>query len=241
MIFQFKNFQVAHDRCAMKVGTDGVLLGAWTPVDFRPNRVLDVGAGSGLISLMLAQRTDALQIDAVEVDEEAFEQCVSNFENSPWNDRLFCYHASFQELVGELYEDEECYDLIISNPPFFEGMISDSGVSEERIQARFNDFLPFEDLLEGASLLLNPEGYFSLIIPYSEEEKIIQLASEFQLFPKKITRVKGTVSSKIKRSLFLFQKNTSPECVLDELILEVDRHVYTPEFAVLVKDFYLNL
>lgn len=239
MTFQFKEFQVAHDRCAMKVGTDGVLLGAWIPVDFLPNRILDVGAGSGLIALMLAQRTNAMQIDAVEVDEDAFEQCVSNFENSPWNDRLFCYHSTFQELVGELYEEDEYYDLIISNPPFFEGEVA--GISEERIQARFNDSLPPEDLIEGASLLLNDNGYLGMIIPYSQEEKMIQLAGEFQLFPKKVTRVKGTEQAKVKRSLLLFQKNIQSDYIPDDLVLEIERHVYTSEYTHLVKDFYLNL
>jgi tRNA1Val (adenine37-N6)-methyltransferase len=116
MTFTFKQFQVNQDRCAMKIGTDGVLLGAWTPLINNPYNVLDIGAGTGILSLMLAQRSNAEQIDAIEIDEDAYEQCVENFEASPWGDKLFCFHAGLDEFVDEP-EDE--YDLIISNPPFY--------------------------------------------------------------------------------------------------------------------------
>ena len=115
-IFQFKKFSVNQDKCAMKIGTDSVLLGAWCPIDNNPFSVLDIGAGTGILSLMLAQRSNAEQIDSLEIDDDAYEQCVENFENSPWSDRLFCFHAGLDEFVDEP-EDE--YDLIISNPPFF--------------------------------------------------------------------------------------------------------------------------
>ena len=113
--FQFKQFSLEQDRCAMKIGTDGVLLGAWTPIENNPFSILDIGTGTGIIALMLAQRSNAEQIDALEIDEDAYEQATDNFENSPWNDRLFCFHAGLDEFVEEP-EDE--YDLIVSNPPF---------------------------------------------------------------------------------------------------------------------------
>ena len=103
-MFKFKQFSVEQDKSAMKVGTDGVLLGAWTPLINNPYNILDIGAGTGLISLMLAQRSYAEQIDAIEIEENAFEECVDNFENSPWGDRLFCYHAGLDEFVEELQE-----------------------------------------------------------------------------------------------------------------------------------------
>ncbi len=112
-MFQFKQFTIQQDRCAMKVGTDGVLLGSWTPINNNTISILDIGSGTGIIALMLAQRSNAEQIDALEIDEEAYEQAVDNFENSPWSDRLFCFHAGLDEFIEEP-EDE--YDLIISNP-----------------------------------------------------------------------------------------------------------------------------
>ena len=107
-MFQFKQFSLEQDRCAMKIGTDGVLLGAWTPIANNPISILDIGTGTGIIALMLAQRSSAEQIDALEIDEDAYEQASDNFENSPWNDRLFCFHAGLDEFVEEP-EDE--YDL----------------------------------------------------------------------------------------------------------------------------------
>ena len=114
--FQFKQFTIEQDRCAMQIGTDGVLLGAWVSIENNPFSILDIGAGTGVIALQLAQRSDAEMIDALEVDDNAYEQCVDNFENSPWGDRLFCYHASLGEFIEEI---EDKYDLIVSNPPFY--------------------------------------------------------------------------------------------------------------------------
>jgi len=114
-VFQFKEFSVAQDHCAMKIGTDGVLLGAWVSLQHEFS-VLDIGTGTGILSLMMAQRSNAELIDAIEIDGPAFEQAVQNFENSPWGDRLFCYHASLQEFADEI---DDSYELIISNPPFY--------------------------------------------------------------------------------------------------------------------------
>ena len=220
----------------MKVGTDGVLLGAWTPIENRPFSVLDIGAGTGILSLMLAQRSSAEQIDAIEIDEEAFEQCVENFENSPWSDRLYCYHAGLDEFMEEP-EDE--YDLILSNPPFYsEDYKTDS---EQRDLARFQDALPFEDLVEAASMLLSETGIFSVIIPYKEEAKFIGLAKECNLFPCKITRVKGTPTTEIKRSLLAFSFVEKTHFPIDELIIETARHHYTEDYIALTKDFYLKM
>lgn len=218
----------------MKVGTDGVVLGAWTPLDNDPRRILDIGAGTGLIALMLAQRSEAMEIDAVELDADAYEQCVENFEASPWGDRLFCYHADIRELADD---PEELYDLIVSNPPFF----SEDTLPDEPLRAiaRNNELLPFQVLLQSVSILLAEKGHFAVILPFKEEVPFIELAHKHQLFPKKITRIKGTTSSNTKRSLLFFSKFHSG-CSLDELTLEVDRHVYTAEFKKIVDDFYLE-
>lgn len=220
----------------MKIGTDGVLLGAWTPINSNSISILDIGSGTGIIALMLAQRSNAEQIDALEIDEEAYEQSVDNFENSPWSDRLFCFHAGLDEFIAEP-EDE--YDLIISNPPFYtEDYKTDN---EQRDLARFADSMPFEDLIEAADLLLSENGIFSLIIPFKEEIVFLALAKDYELYPIKITRVKGTPTSEIKRSLLAFSRFESTNLEIDELIIETARHIYTPEYIALTKDFYLKM
>jgi tRNA1Val (adenine37-N6)-methyltransferase len=229
----------------MKVGTDGVLLGAWCPIDNNPFSILDIGAGTGILSLILAQRSNAehpslqgelaQQIDAIEIDENAFEQCVENFESSPWGDRLFCFHAGLDEFMEEP-EDE--YDLIISNPPFYTEDYKTE--NEQRDLARFSDALPFKDLVEAVNLLLSENGIFAVIIPFKEEEKFIALAKDFELHPFKITRVKGTPTTEIKRSLLAFSK-TQKQTLIDELIIETARHQYTEEYIDLTKDFYLKM
>jgi tRNA1Val (adenine37-N6)-methyltransferase len=221
----------------MKIGTDGVLLGAWTPIDSRPFAVLDIGSGTGILSLMLAQRSGAEQIDAIEIDEDAFEQCVENFENSPWSDRLYCYHAALDEFVEEM-EDEE-YDLIISNPPFYSEDYKTE--SEQRDLARFQEALPFEELIESTSRLLSENGVFATIIPYKEEVKFLAIAKQNNLFPFKITRVKGTPTTEIKRSLIAFSYTQKTTVQIDELIIEIARHDYTEEYISLTKDFYLKM
>ena len=152
--FRFKQFEIYQDKTAMKVGTDGVLLGAWCSLDDEPESILDVGSGTGLIALMLAQRSDAETIDAVELDEQAYEQTVENFERSDWGDRLFCYHSSFQEFAQEMAEEGEKYDLIISNPPFYTDTFETQ--DESRNKARFTSSLSFKELIEGANHLLSP-------------------------------------------------------------------------------------
>ncbi|WP_262732268.1 tRNA1(Val) (adenine(37)-N6)-methyltransferase [Gaetbulibacter sp. NE] len=233
--FQFKQFTVNQDRCAMKIGTDSVLLGAWASLDHNPFSVLDIGAGTGVLSLMIAQRSNAELIDALEIDSDAYEQCVENFEQSPWGDRLFCYHASLDEFTNEI---DDQYDLIISNPPFYS---EDSKTNIlERDLARFQDAMPFQHLLQCASKLLSENGLFSVIIPYKEEQNFIQLASDFSLFPNRILHVKGTENTPIKRSLIQF--SFIEEAVTSSnLIIETERHNYTKEYIDLTKDFYLKM
>jgi tRNA1Val (adenine37-N6)-methyltransferase len=233
--FIFKQFSVNQDRCAMKIGTDSVLLGAWTSLKTNPNSILDIGAGTGILALMLAQRSAAELIDAIEIDEDAYEQCVDNFEQSPWGDRLFCYHAALEELVDE-FEDQ--YDLIISNPPFYsEDYKTDNG---KRDMARFSDALPFEHLLDSVSKLLSKEGVFSVIIPFKEEKTFLSLALNYNLFPNRILQVKGSPTSEIKRSLLDFSFRES-EIETQELIIETARHQYTENYINLTKDFYLKM
>ncbi len=250
-LFKFKQFTVNQDRCAMKIGTDGVLLGAWASLENKPECILDIGAGTGIIALQLAQRSSAETIDALEIDEAAYEQCVENFENSPWGDRLFCYHAAFYEFFEELPAGEtgfeDSYDLIISNPPYYSPPLSvafppkgEINITNSRKLARFNDALPFEELIEGVSRLLSANGIFAVILPKKEEVKFINMASEKGLHPKRICNVRGDLNSEVKRSMieFSFQKNTP---LIEHLIIEKSRHNYTEDYINLVSDFYLKM
>ena len=149
--FRFKQFEINQDRCAMKIGTDGVLLGSWTNITAAES-ILDIGAGTGIIALMLAQRSSAEAIDAIEIDSNAYEQCIENFENSLWGDRLYCYHAGLDEFIEEI---EDLYDVIVCNPPFYTESVTSGDL--QRDQARQNEFLPFKELIEGVSVLISEQ------------------------------------------------------------------------------------
>jgi len=233
--FKFKQFTIQQDITAMKVGTDGVLLGAWVQLSSNAFSILDIGSGTGLIGLMMAQRSNAEVIDAVELNEQAYIQTVGNFEQSDWGDRLFCYHASLQEFAEEI--DEE-YDLIISNPPFYTSTYKE--LEKDRAMARHSESLPYSDLLVGVTRLLSENGTCAFIIPFSEEENFIALAKQCNLFVNRITRVKGTEQAAIKRSLLQFsfiEKTTE----ITELIIELERHLYTDDYKKIVQDFYLKM
>jgi len=232
--FRFKQFAVRQDGAAMKVGTDGVLLGAWAPLGGNPQAILDIGAGTGLIALMLAQRSEAETIDALEIDAGAYETCVGNFEASPWADRLFCYHAGLLEFAEEFGPE---YDLIVSNPPFHAETVS-SG-KPARDQARQQSALPFEVLLGSAAALLTPKGRLCVIIPFRDEEGFLQQASRFGLYAERITRVRGNPRSEIKRSLLSLTRHPGA-LHEDALTIETGRHHYTDAYAALTRDFYLK-
>ena len=233
--FKFKQFTVNQDKTAMKIGTDAVLLGAWANVENKPFSILDIGSGTGVLALMLAQRSHAELIDAIEIDDNAYEQCVENFENSQWSDRLFCYHASLQEFVEEV---DDKYDHIISNPPFYQDDYKSDNT--QRDLARFEDSMPFEHLVICVSKLLSDNGTFSVIIPFKEEGYFIDLASKANLFPNKILHIKGNPSSKTVRSLIEFSFVQS-EINTEELIIETSRHQYTQDYINITKDFYLKM
>jgi len=238
--FKFKHFNILQDKTAMKVGTDGVLLGAWTAITNNTNTILDIGSGTGLIALQMAQRSDVLPIaietiDAIEIEPEAFEQTVENFEASDWGDHLYCYHTSLQAFADEI---DEKYDLIISNPPFYNG--SYQAKNQARTLARHNLLLSYVDLLSCTAKLLSDKGQCAFIIPFKEEVSFLDLALQNKLYPQRITRVKGNESSSIKRSLLQFSfKKIEP--IIDELIIEISRHKYTEAYINLVKYFYLKM
>ena len=231
--FEFKQFRVEQGLSAMKVGTDGVLLGAWAKVN-NAKHILDIGTGTGLIALMLAQRNSNARIDALEIDKSASKQASQNFENSNWKNSLSIINNAVQN-----YNPENKYDCIVSNPPFFENSYSAKG--KERNIARQTESLSFPDLLIAVKRLLRKEGRFSVILPKQSLANFIQLAGKQSLFLNKITNVYPTKHSEIKRVLleFSFIDKVLEE---DNLVIEPEkRHQYSAEYIKLTKEFYLKM
>lgn len=232
--FRFKQFTVYHDRCAMKVGTDGVLLGAWSHIN-TAKKVLDIGTGTGLVALMLAQRNDNIKIDAIDIDEDAIIQAKENIKSSPFTSQITCYNLSLQDF---LKEEGNRYDLIVSNPPFFAESLKSPNKS--RSLARHTDSLSIEELISISSYLLNEDGRLCLIYPHDCKDLIIGEAYKKSLYPSRITDVYPTPTSSPKRILIEF---SARECLpkQDKLIIETERHIYSEDFTKLVKEFYLKL
>jgi len=214
----------------MKVGTDGVLSGTWADVS-GCKTILDVGSGSGLIALIAAQRSDA-HVDAVEIDNDAYLQSVENINNSPWNDRISVYHASFTDYCEQT---DKKYDLIVSNPPYFSGSLLPP--DNKRQLARHDHALSLRVLIAGSLNLLTDNGRISLILPVSAESELHKIIASVHLFPKRITRVKPTPTSSSKRILIELSRKKS-DFEENELIIEIGRHHYSEAFKMLTKDFY---
>ena len=232
--FSFKKFTVYHDKCAMKVGTDGVLLGAWVKLG-KVRRVLDVGTGTGLVALMLSQRSEGfISIDAIDIDEDAVLQTSENVERASFRN-VKAIHSSLQDYV------EKCdvkYDMIVSNPPYFSSSLhSPDG---QRTLARHTNSLPMVEFMNISARLLSSDGYLSLIFPYAEKDLLIDLAENAGLFVSRITNVYPMPHLNAKRVLLEFSKMKQDTEIAD-LIIEKERHIYTDDFTELVKDFYLKL
>lgn len=238
--FQFKQFTIAQDKCAMKIGTDGVLLGAWVSLHHQPDSILDIGTGTGVIALQLAQRCESQRIDAIEIDTDAYIQATQNFETSAWGDRLFCFHGAVQDFTQELLDDasEEGYDLIVANPPFYTDDYKT--VDTSRNKARFTDTLPFQHLAICAANLLMPQGIFALVLPKKEAATFITLAHEYDLYLQRKCEVKGNPTSDVKRVLLEFSFIEKP-LEVTQLIIENSRHDYTEAYKALVQDFYFKM
>jgi tRNA1Val (adenine37-N6)-methyltransferase len=201
--FQFKQFKVYHDKCAMKVGTDGLLLGTLTACSESKN-ILDIGTGTGLIALILAQRSITSQalIDAVEIEEDAFEQAKSNFELSAWKERLKVYHTSIFD-----FHPEKKYDLIVSNPPYFINSLKSTGKKKEA--ARHIDEQFFSKLAQKVNELLDDKGKFWLILPVTESEQFINESKQIGLFQETILQIHSFEHSEEKRRIIAFSKHVN--------------------------------
>lgn len=246
--FHFKQFSVHQDKCAMKVGTDSILLGSWVRVP-DDGKILDIGTGTGVIALMMAQRSKSALIDAVEIDDLAYTQALENVQNSPWRDRLKVYHRSIQDFTDEKFEVlplEELqtfhYDLIISNPPFFEKACK--APHQARNLARHSDSLLQSDILQIAQKLLKPDGLLAIVYPTDLANIFMNKAEAFNLFGDRKLYVKPNLQNPVKRILLELTKDLKKDCHLlqeSQITIEENKHVYTADYIALVKDFYLNM
>ena len=231
-MFQFKQFTIHQERTAMKVGTDGVLLGAWAEPE-NAHSILDIGTGTGLLALMAAQRNPEANIDAIEIEPEAAGQAQENANASPWGNRIRIYPVSLFDFFPS-----QTYDCILCNPPFFNHSTKtpDTG----RTLARHPDSLPHGKLIEAVTRLLSENGFFYIILPTEEATAFIRLAEASRLYPARLTRVLPNPGKLPKRYLMKFSSNRFP-MQTDEMSIEISRHEYTPEYIRLTRDFYLNL
>jgi len=228
--FQFKQFTVYHDLCAMKVGVDGVLLGAWA--DCRNVKLaLDVGTGSGLIALMLAQRSKGT-VHAIDIDENACKQAEINFNNSPFHDRLRIESVAFQDFSSSVR-----YDLIVSNPPYFSQSLKSPDTN--RNLARHNDSLPLEVLIKKSASLLSPQGKAAFILPFDRLEVAHALAVENQLFLCRETLVSSLQNRPPKRVLLEYSLIGNDIAKKDGFYIGKTKQNYSEEYQALTKDFYL--
>ena len=231
--FQFKQFTVWHDKCAMKVGTDGVLLGAWTSVQ-GARRGGDVGTGTGLVALMLAQRSPAdVKIVALEVDTAAVEQAKENVARSFWKEQIEVVQADFNQ-----YHSSGKFDVIVSNPPYFVGSLKCPDV--QRNAARHDTSLTYEELLKGVAGLLAEDGTFTVVIPADVADRVKGIASMWYLYAVRQLNVITKPGGVPKRVLIAFSFGNR-ECVVEELLTEIARHKYSEEYIMLTREYYLKM
>ena len=233
-ISRFKQFALAQDRCAMKIGTDGVLLGAWASCE-EANTILDIGTGTGLIALMLAQRNLLAKIDAVEINADAAQQATENMQQSPWANRLTVFTSSLQIFAQE--KKAKKYDLIVSNPPFFSNSLH-SPKSKSRNQARHTDTLSFSDLLLYTSQLLSLDGHFCLILPCKQASQIEEMAFDYDLFCEKKLFIYPKKTKKANRCLLQFSRHAKKQLHTEILILRDASNKYTKDYQQLTCQFH---
>ncbi len=228
-MFQFKQFTIHQDQCAMKVSTDACILGAWVDVAQAEN-ILDIGSGTGLLSLMMAQRTNA-RIDAVELDLPAFEQAQGNIAESKWSDRIGVFHGKVQD-----FSPDTKYDYIVSNPPFYQNHLKSEKVQKN--QAHHTETLSFEELLDSVLRLRTTSGKFAVLLPAYEAKVLESLAINKGLLPQKKLTVRHREGAKILR--VIVEYGSEPEILENtELLIKDAQEQYTGQFSALLKEYYL--
>lgn len=233
--FFFKQFEIKQDQCLMKVGTDGVLLGAWAATQ-DTKHLLDIGTGTGLISIMLAQRSTEAQVDAVEIDEHACQQAQENIAASPWANRITAFPEAIQDFARS---STTKYDLIVSNPPFFSGGTFSN--NQKRANVRHTVKLPHGELLIAVRSLLAKTGKFCVILPFIEGLRFEEIAKTYNLYCTRKTEVHPKKDKSIERLLLQFERSEQT-CVVNQLIIQKEaRNDWTDDYIALTKDFYLKM
>ncbi len=234
-IFYCKEFQVLQEANKMKVNTDAMLLGAWSSVASKKS-ILDIGTGTGIIALMLAQRNSEASITGIEIEEKSAEEARDNFMSSPWSDKMKILCQPIQEYSRE---SDSKFDLLVSNPPFFSG--GTMSLNENKNNVKHTIRLSHGDLLIGVSRLIEEGGHFDVILPYLEGERFIELAERYNLFPERITEVRSRPSTSIERLLISFSDNRI-ECERETLIMfqSGTERIPTDEYKSLLGSYYLN-
>jgi tRNA1Val (adenine37-N6)-methyltransferase len=230
--FSFKQFTIYQDKCAFKVGTDSVLLGASADVS-GARKILDIGTGTGLIALMLAQRCGA-EITAIESDQNSFEQASSNVSQCMWNERINVIKTRLQEFNPENLK----FDLIVANPPFFSDLLKNPDL--QKASARHNVTLNTVEVLKGVSRLRTEDGRLTVIMPFIEGNIFIAEAQEYGLYCNNILKIRPLPTSEIRRLILTFSRKSGKA---KESFLTIEhgrRHEFTEEYISLTKDFYLN-
>lgn len=232
--FTFKQFFVAHDRCEMKVGTDSILLGAWADVSDITGKILDIGSGSGLLALMLAQRTtDSVQIDAVELDDNAALQATENFAQSPWASRMALHHCALQSFATQT---PSRYDLIITNPPYYQPGVECRNAS--RGTARYTSELSHQTLLKHARALASDKGKMAVVLPCDISVDFIELAAREGWFLLQHVEVTEFAHRAAHRALMLFGVEPASQRS-GRLVIRDESKAYSDDFRELTKAFYL--
>ncbi len=235
-IFKFKQFAVRQGNCAMKVGTDGIILGSWARIGDDCSRILDVGTGTGLVALMLAQRCDGALIDAVEIDQSACTEAAQNFAASPFGGRMQVFHSDFQTF-SRLRREK--YNLIVSNPPYFNGTYKSENA--QRMAARHMELLPSDDLIEGVLRVIEPScGRFVAIFPYTDAAVFIAKAAARGLYCNRILEVYPRAERSAKRFVGEFSMHSTSELITERLVISEEDSTYTEDYKGLTRDFYLR-
>ena len=232
--FRFKQFTIRQDQCAMKVGTDGVILGAWTDIE-DAGRALDIGTGTGLLALMLAQRSQKLIIDAIEIDPAAARQAAENVAGSVYAERISVRESDFRDFDPEAGVQ---YDLVICNPPYFNRSFKAAG--NGRTLARHSDTLDLEVLFGRAARLLRPTGRISMILPSDQVESAKEIAGMQHFYPERILGIRPVPGAAPKRYCLAFTRKKSTPEVRSLVIEEHGRHGYSDAYRELTRDFYLD-